>query len=238
MALAVVFAGVYTFVIEPKQDRATANAIAAEREPMPEPDASPSTLKEPVLVSVIGDSYTGGSQEGGLEGANWTVLAEADLHSTIPGIRISKSGAGGAGYVQEGTSGTVFEDAVSDVVEKDTALVVFFGSRNDIRESAASITSSAQEAFSSAKQEAPNADLLVVGTPWVDENPPANILGVNKALSVAAESAGATFVDPVDDKWFFGKPDLIGSDGVHPTDAGHKFMAKRMSTVISSALGD
>jgi len=43
---------------------------------------------------------------------------------------------------------------------------------------------------------------------------------------------GAAFVDPIAEGWFVGRPDLIGADGVHPTDAGHLYMAERIAPQI------
>ena len=47
------------------------------------------------------------------------------------------------------------------------------------------------------------------------------MLQIRDVLSAAAAAAGAAFVDPIADRWFVDRPDLIGADGVHPTDAGH-----------------
>ena len=41
--------------------------------------------------------------------------------------------------------------------------------------------------------------------------------------------AGAAFVDPIAERWFVGQPGLIGADGVHPTDAGHEYMADKIA---------
>ncbi len=51
-----------------------------------------------------------------------------------------------------------------------------------------------------------------------------------------SELAGATFVDPIAARWFVDRPGLIGADGVHPTDAGHAYMAEKLAPLISAAL--
>ena len=48
--------------------------------------------------------------------------------------------------------------------------------------------------------------------------------------------AGATFVDPIAERWFVDRPDLIGRDGVHPTDAGHAYMADKIAPLIGAEL--
>jgi lysophospholipase L1-like esterase len=51
-----------------------------------------------------------------------------------------------------------------------------------------------------------------------------------------AGTIGATFVDPIAEHWFVGRPDLIGADGVHPNDAGHQYMADRIAPLIRTQL--
>lgn len=83
--------------------------------------------------------------------------------------------------------------------------------------------------FTPKSESAHGARLLVIGPPWVDENVPNNILTIRDRLKIAATKAGATFVDPIADEWFFGADAaLIGSDGVHPTDAGVQYTAERI----------
>ena len=44
---------------------------------------------------------------------------------------------------------------------------------------------------------------------------------------------GAVFVDPLAEGWFSGASHrLIGSDGLHPTDAGHRFIAKHVLAAL------
>ena len=88
----------------------------------------------------------------------------------------------------------------------------------------------------SAELAAPAARLLVIGTPWVNADAPAYVLRNNGILRDRAEALGGTFIDPVADGWFVDRPDLIGADGVHPTDAGHAYMAQKIEPVIEELL--
>jgi lysophospholipase L1-like esterase len=38
------------------------------------------------------------------------------------------------------------------------------------------------------------------------------------------------------ENWFVGREDLIGQDGVHPTDAGHAYMAAKIAPLIYAQL--
>src|SRR5271155_1459475 len=82
-------------------------------------------------VVVIGDSYTTGTDEGGLGPKSWTALAWRSLAAR--GVRIAADVAaeGRAGYAVPGDHGSVFEDLTARAVKPDDVLVVFFGSRND-----------------------------------------------------------------------------------------------------------
>ena len=45
-------------------------------------------------------------------------------------------------------------------------------------------------------------------------------------------------VDPLADGWFVGRPEFIGADGVHPTDAGHAYMADKIVPLIRAQLSE
>ena len=64
----------------------------------------------------------------------------------------------------------------------------------------------------------------------------ANQQYVRDILSGQANDAGATFIDPISEGWFVGRPDLIGPDGVHPNDAGHAYMAEKIAPLIHTQL--
>jgi lysophospholipase L1-like esterase len=58
------------------------------------------------------------------------------------------------------------------------------------------------------------------------------MLMIRDVLNAAARAAGAAFVDPIGDRWFVDRPDLIGPDGVHPNDAGHEYLADKIAPLI------
>ena len=49
-------------------------------------------------------------------------------------------------------------------------------------------------------------------------------------------STGAVFVDPIAEAWFIDRPDLIGPDGIHPTNAGHAYVADKIAPLIAQPL--
>ncbi|ORB29920.1 Rv0518 family GDSL lipase [Mycolicibacterium parafortuitum] len=187
-------------------------------------------------VAVIGDSYTTGSDQGGNGAQGWTPQVWEAL--TDHGIAVTPTvvAEGGAGYCVRGNRGGVFEDLVVRAVRPDDVLVVFFGSRNDMPVDPSRLSISMYGTLRLAKQIARAADLLVIGPPWPTLNPPPEVLRIRDVLSYQAELAGADFVDPIAAGWFAGRPELIGKDGVHPTDAGHAYMAQKIAPLISSRL--
>jgi hypothetical protein len=114
--------------------------------------------------------------------------------------------------------------------------VVFFGSRNDQNVDPAQLSILAYGTFALARRIAPSATLLVIGPPWPTADPPAEILRARDALQYQAGVAGATFIDPIAQSWFVGQPELIAADGVHPTDAGHEYLADQIAPLLAAHL--
>jgi len=187
-------------------------------------------------VAVIGDSYTTGTDEGGLGPNSWTARAWQTLSAR--GVRIAADVAAEAkaGYAVPGDHGSVFEDLTARAVKPDDVLVVFFGSRNDLGVDRGLLTERARNAFGLARRFAPSARFLVIGPPWPTADVPGSMLMIRDVLNSAARAAGAAFVDPIGDRWFVDRPDLIGPDGVHPNDAGHEYLADKIAPLIRMQL--
>ena len=203
----------------------------------PVPDYRMVNIQSPLYhLAVIGDSYTNGTAIGGVGPKAWTVQAWQALDRK--GVQVSPDVAaeGRAGYGVRGDHGSLFVDLTRRAVRPDDSLVVFFGSRNDQGVDPTVLAGMAHDAFALARQLAPTANLLVVGPPWPTPDVPPDVLQIRDVLKSQAQWAGASFFDPIIAGWFAGRPDLIGADGVHPTDAGHTYMAQRLVPLISSQL--
>jgi lysophospholipase L1-like esterase len=187
-------------------------------------------------VAVIGDSYTTGTDEGGLGPNSWTARAWQTLSAR--GVRIAADVAAEAKacYAVPGDRGSVFEDLTARAVKPDDVLVVFFGSRNDQGADPGLLTERARDAFDLARRFAPSARFLVIGPPWPTADVPGSMLLIRDVLNAVARAAGAAFVDPIGDRWFVDRPDLIGPDGVHPNDAGHEYLADKIAPLIRMQL--
>ena len=187
-------------------------------------------------IAVIGDSYTTGTDLGGLGRAGWTARAWDELANYRMAVSADVGAEGGAGYGTRGNRGSLFEDLTARTIRPDDSLVVFFGSRNDVNVDPAQLSILAYGTFQLARRIAPSATFLVIGPPWPTADPPANLVRIRDALQYQAGVAGATFVDPIAERWFVDRPGLIGSDGVHPTNAGHQYLADKIAPLIAAQL--
>ena len=187
-------------------------------------------------VSVISDSYTAGSDQGGNGPQGWAPQVWQAL--TEHGIAVTPTVAaeGGAGYCTRGHRGSVFEDLTVRAVKPDDVLVVFFGSRNDMHVDPTRLSVAMYGTLKLARRIARSAEMLIIGPAWPTADPPPEILRIRDVLGYQADLADATFIDPISARWFVGRPDLIGTDGVHPTDAGHTYMAAKIAPLISARL--
>ena len=187
-------------------------------------------------VAVVGDSYTTGTDEGGLGSRSWTARAWQILAARGDRVSANVAAEGRAGYGTPGDHGSIFEDLTARAVQSDDVLVVFFGSRNDQGLELGLLGQKVRNAFDLARLLAPSARFLVIGPPWPTADVPLNVLQIRDVLGAVAGTVGATFVDPLAERWFVGRPDLIGADGVHPNDAGHQYMADRIAPLIRTQL--
>lgn len=190
----------------------------------------------PLRIAVVGDSITSGTQQGGRGDKGWPRLINAQLQAQGMDVVTDVGAEGASGYVNVGHGGGVFADKIAKRVRADDTLVVFFGSINDSRATAGQMAHATCDTLRGAIQAAPSARLLVIGPAWTDADPPDYILRSRDILRDRAKSLGARFIDPVHERWFVDRPDLIGEDGVHPTDAGHEYLASMIRPVIEQEL--
>lgn len=197
----------------------------------------PLTVETPLSrVAVVGDSYTNGTDWGGLGGAGWPAQAWQILAEQGRPVVADVAAEGRAGYGVRGDRGSIFLDLTARAVQPDDRLVVFFGSRNDQPVAVTDVVNQARDAFGLVRATAPSARVLVIGPPWPTADVPVEILRIRDALAAVARSSGARFVDPLAEGWFVGRPDLIAADGVHPTDAGHRYLAEKIARLMGAQL--
>jgi lysophospholipase L1-like esterase len=217
---------------------ACAIGVAATRadEPMPIVSSAPLPNQKPKKVVVIGDSYTEGTAYGGVGDKNWVQLAWRQLRREGVDITPKVSRGDGSGYVSRGLTGTTFGQEARALMEDDEDLVMIFGGSNDITAPPESVTASVRETLSDVRARTPKAKLIVVGPVWPGPDAVPDILMIRDIVRAEAKKTNATFVDPIADGWFMADSQLIGKDGVHPTDLGHLYMSERLLPVIKKEL--
>ena len=196
------------------------------------PNTDPSTPPASApLVVYLGNSFVGGSAQDSGPQDRFPALISADLNTNWVAIT-----SGGSGYVDPGDDGLVFNDLAHEVPE-NASLVVILGSDDDAGYPEAQIMDAALTTLQTIRSRAPNAQILVISTPWVSADPPDGILTSRDAVRDAAHFDNLPYVDPIADGWWVtGPPEQIGDDGLHPTDLGHAQMAEKLEPVIQNLL--
>ncbi|WP_170215058.1 SGNH/GDSL hydrolase family protein [Mycolicibacterium phocaicum] len=187
-------------------------------------------------VAVIGDSYTQGSSQGGVGEYSWPEVAWRLMREQ--GVRVAPeiSAVGGTGYLHKGLTQAAFSDLIKEAVRPDDKVVVIFGGMNDTGEPINEVSIAVRQAFELVHERAPRARLVVIGPVWPGRNPERAVLAVRDVIRAHALNAGAVFVDPIQEGWFTNRPDLIGADHIHPTDAGAVYLAERIAPRITEVL--
>jgi lysophospholipase L1-like esterase len=194
---------------------------AAAFTPMPE-----ITVAAPLRAAFLGDSLTAGTKFGGLEAKGWPAIV-AVKH----GWTTHLAGFGGTGFLSAGQSGhDTFSTRVDDVVAGAPNIVIVAGGMNDVFFSQSRETVAASAVLSSLRQRLPKAKIVLIAPLWTQQTWDPRMGGIHAALKTAAAQTGVLFVDTTG--WFDGRADLIASDGVHPTDQGHAYLAGKIDAAL------
>lgn len=185
-------------------------------EPQPEPTAT-----SPERLAVLGDSYSRGTELGGLEEQGWPAIVAGNLNASL-----NLQAVGGTGYVSEGDEGGTFQQRARDLVDGGGDLVLVFGSRNDSFAAPTVLEQNVSTTLDYLTESLPDAQVVAIGPAWPADFPPGgDPEAARAAVEAGAENVGVPFIDPVAEGWL-DDPTLIGEDEVHPTDEGHEEIAR------------
>jgi lysophospholipase L1-like esterase len=190
-------------------------------------------------IVVIGDSYTEGVEQGGLGDANWTSQLRSLLRSNDERVAMTVDGSGGSGYVSVGWRNITFGQMADRTVDDSADIVIVFGSINDMFEGArgSDVAAAAAATYSTIRAAAPDSTLVVIGPSPTGDDVPDELRQVSQSVARAAADAGATFVDPIAERWFSGDAAaLISDDDLHPTDDGHAYIAELVLPHVEAAI--
>lgn len=187
-------------------------------------------------IAIIGDSLTNGS---GVApgGAVFTETFALRLAYLMGADQVILAGIGGTGWVTQSGAETQshFGARVAPVVAMDPDAIIFMGSRND--PTATGVQAAVEAALDGC---ASVPEVYVTGT--VTKT---GFTAQNAAIKAGTEAKGRRFIDlagliygtgksgaPTND----GNADFfIGTDGIHPTHEGHKYVARKLFLGIAGA---
>ncbi|MER6844866.1 SGNH/GDSL hydrolase family protein [Streptomyces platensis] len=198
-----------------------------------------------MLSDSIGD---GSAQNTGAGAGTWFHRAARLLGSTDAWDQ----GRGGTGYITSGSYATFADRLAADVVAWSPDRLVVWGGYNDNGGSQTSIGTAAASLFSAIKTGLPNCQVLVLGCWSPTASPGASITNTDTTIRTAATAAGFPFVSPITGAVYDAAGTLlathgafitsgnaaayVGGDAVHPTDAGHVYLSRRIAAAWREVL--
>ncbi|MEU7435721.1 hypothetical protein AB0B07_33510 [Streptomyces sioyaensis] len=192
-------------------------------------------------LMVLGDSISDGSaQNTGAGAGSWFARAARLLGATDAW----EQGRGGTGYITPGSYATFGDRVAADVVAWAPTRLVIWGGYNDNTGSQSAIGTAAASLFSVVKTGLPACQVLVIGCWAPTASPAGSITNTDTTLRTQAAAAGFPFVSPITGSVYDATGTLvvtqgawitsgnaagyIGGDSVHPTDAGHVYLSRRI----------
>lgn len=191
---------------------APARPVAAEGTPA----AAPAEHAKPQAIA-IGDSIAFG--KGVRPDEAWPALIAAQHGWALTDLAVS-----GSGFVKPGWNGDTYRDQVDTALGLHPDYILIAATRNDRDQSAALVTSSADELLGELRDAFPRTRIIGITTVWGADQPPATVATVNGIVKKAVTGVGGTFLDigyPL-----AGHPELLQADGIHPNAAGERMVAK------------
>jgi len=226
VVLAVVVLAGSAAVARGPSDAPTASEVAAARSAYVAPPEQPTAF-------FFGDSYFNGS--------DYTTVQEsmAYLAGSSLGYQTFVSGAGGTGFTSARTEAPASPDYLGQIRTGglkvdvgDVQVVVVEGGLNDRGKPSGQVTANARQVLAAAKEQYPDARLLLLGPVDPDGQPDPEVGAVVRSLAAAAKSEQVPFIDA--SGWFTPKQaaTLIGKDGTHPTVQGHRVLAGKLEQTL------
>lgn len=158
------------------------------------------------------------------------------------------SGVGGTGYLNRGPEVGLdlsYGARLQSLPEVGLAadVIVVEGGLNDRWQPADALAAAATSFLQLLRAKAPTAQVVVVGATAPAPDDAASVAAsaaVNAVLSTVTAAQAAVFVDPVAENWFtpVNTPAFITADRIHPTDAGHEYMATRLAAHLRELPAD
>ena len=178
---------------------------------------------------ILGNSFSSGWNGAGLGAHGWPAILAKTRGWSATNLAVP-----GTGFENPGWTSQPIGSRVAAAIAAQPDVLVVAGGHNDSRWSVAATSAAADRVLARLRRALPDATILIVAPIWRDGSPPARCLALRDHLRRSAAALGAVFVDPLTDRWFAGsRHALIGPDGLHPTDDGHRFIARAMLAALA-----
>jgi lysophospholipase L1-like esterase len=151
-----------------------------------------------------------------------------DLLAEANAWELSEDAVGGSGYLAPGL-GEPIPVRLGRDLGRSPDVVILAAGRNDLKYPANEVASAATLVVDRLRAAMPDAE-IVLFSPFSSGEPTAAVSALTADLSAVADRARVEWVDVST----FSPSGLIGSDGVHPTQAGHEALAARIAEALTN----
>lgn len=208
-----------------------------------------STVPNGGRFMVFGDSLSDGSaQNTGGGGGTWFHRAARLLGSNDAW----DEARGGTGYITPGSFATLADRVATDVIAWNPTRLVVWAGYNDNGGNQTTIGTAASSLYAAIKAGLPDCETYVIGC-WSPTGTPAtSISNTDATLRTAAAGAGLPFISPLTGGCYDNTGTLVathgafitaanaagyvGADAIHPTDAGHVYLSRRITAAIKQLM--
>ncbi|MFD3717288.1 SGNH/GDSL hydrolase family protein [Streptomyces sp. NPDC058674] len=169
-----------------------------------------------------------------------------------------EQGRGGTGYVTAGAFATLINRVPLDVVAPGPDRLIIWAGYNDSATDQTALGTAAAALYAAVQAGLPNCQTTVIGCWSPTGSPGTSLTNTDVTLRLAAAAAGFPFISPITGAVYNGAGTLvathgpwitgtgrvgattgsgnadgyIGTDAVHPTDAGHAYVARRITAAL------
>ncbi|HEX5543460.1 MAG TPA: SGNH/GDSL hydrolase family protein [Micromonospora sp.] len=201
-------------------------------------------------LGVLGDSICDGSAENTGAGIGTWVYR---LGRLLGCTDVWDQARGGTGYITPGSFATLGNRVAGDITPYSFDRLIVWAGYNDNGGNQTTISNAAAALYTALKSAiAPGGDIFVIGCYSATGTPAGSITNTDNTIRAAAAGAGLPFVSPLSGTVYdaVGNPIVtqgpwitaanasayVGADNVHPNDAGHIYLSRRIYQAMCAAM--